>query len=505
MADEKKPPAFDPDKTTVDLRRPAPPRQPFPDEDKTVVTPASPAPPPATDDAARTMVISPGPKPGGAPADADRTIVAPTRGGEPSEAERTVIRPLTPTAAAGPSGPADHEIVALSGTQRGRHFSIAGAASLVGSNPTCNIVIPGLEGVHAKISKRDGAYEIQNLGAAGSMIAGKRQATTAKLQAGDLLKLGDTVFRFVQIGEMFSSDYSDADLQSSGLGALLSPQSLKENRLYLILGGVVVVLLLALLWPSQSKKVVVQQKQSSSDEGRQKEVEGLLASGEALFNSAKLVAPPDRPDAENAYAKFNDVLALDPGNEKAKEWLKKIAAELDKARIARDEERKRQQADEQARRDRQRADLDRKVNAIVEQGDEYFSKGQVTEPVGTNALAKYRAALKVDPESTVAKERVQKAVYYYVQKGDELRDKDDWSALENYRKAARATEGNDEEVERRMREVEGKLKSGWVGTNVKLVIYKDERGQSVVLDDLDKVPARYKDRAIEVSPVPPKR
>jgi hypothetical protein len=38
------------------------------------------------------------------------------------------------------------------------------------------------------------------------------------------------------------------------------------------------------------------------------------------------------------------------------------------------------------------------------------------------------------------------------------------------------------------------------GTNVKLVIYKDDKGQLFVLDDMDKVPARYKDRALEVNP-----
>jgi hypothetical protein len=31
-------------------------------------------------------------------------------------------------------------------------------------------------------------------------------------------------------------------------------------------------------------------------------------------------------------------------------------------------------------------------------------------------------------------------------------------------------------------------------------MYKDDRGQTVVFDDLTKVPARYRDRAIEVRP-----
>ena len=75
-----------------------------------------------------------------------------------------------------------------------------------------------------------------------------------------------------------------------------------------------------------------------------------------------------------------------------------------------------------------------------------------------------------------------------------------WPALENYRKASRATDGRDEEVEKRMHDLEGQLKAGMAGTNVKLVIYKDDKGQLFVLDDMDKVPARYKDRALEVNP-----
>ena len=97
---------------------------------------------------------------------------------------------------------------------------------------------------------------------------------------------------------------------------------------------------------------------------------------------------------------------------------------------------------------------------------------------------------------------MQKAANYYVQRGDELRDKNDlWAALEDYRKASRAADGKDEEVQKRVRELEAQLRSGMAGTSVKLVIYKDERGQLFVLDDMDKVPARYKDRAIEVLPV----
>lgn len=504
MADEeKKPPAFDPDKTMVEMRRPPQKSTEPADSDRTIVTPSRPQPPPAAGDAAKNPVAS---RPPAAPPEADRTVVTPARGAPP-EAERTMMMPASAAGAPRPvvpSGPADVQIVALSGPQRGKQFPIHGDGAVIGSNPTCNVVVPGLESLHARISKREDGWEIQNLGSPGSLIAGRRVAARAALASNDLLKIGEVVFRFVQIGEMFSAEYDESDLRAAGIGALLNPQAFKENPIYLVVAALVVVLLAVLLWPSQLKKVAVKAAgPSSSEQARQKEVEGLLAAGEVLFNSGKLVAPADQPDAENAYGKFNDVLALDPGNDTAKSWLKKIDAELDKTRRARDEAEKQRLAEERARKERQRQELEKKVSLIVAEGDEYFDKGQVTEPVGTNALAKYREALKVDPESPLAQARVQRAVYYYVQKGDDLRDRgDSWAALENYRKASRATQGRDDEVEKRVAEVEGQLRSGMSGTNVKLVIYKDDRGQLFVLDDMDKVPARYRDRAVEVNPAP---
>jgi len=36
------------------------------------------------------------------------------------------------------------------------------------------------------------------------------------------------------------------------------------------------------------------------------------------------------------------------------------------------------------------------------------------------------------------------------------------------------------------------------GAGSNIVIYKDDRGQLFVLDEMEKVPARYRDRAVEV-------
>src|SRR5206468_2500975 len=106
---------------------------------------------------------------------------------------------------------------------------------------------------------------------------------------------------------------------------------------------------------------------------------------------------------------------------------------------------------------------------------------------------------KRDPQSMLAREKEQKAIYYYVDNGDKFRDAGDlWKALEQYRKASRTTESKDPEIEARVRETETQLRGGIAATDSYLVIYKDERGQTVVFDDMSKVPARYRDRAVEV-------
>src|SRR2546421_506711 len=283
----------------------------------------------------------------------------------------------------------------------------------------CQVQFPGIESLHAKLLRQpDGGYELHNVGTQGSVVmSGGRKPTRAKLKSGDLIKVGDVVLRYVQAGEVFSSDFNDAEF-NAGIGNLFAP----ENRLYLALGAAVLLVAIVLLWPSGGGKTVLVQKSDTSagDKRRKEEVNALLQSGEVLFNAGKLISPADQPDADSAFAKFNEALAL-------------------------------------------------------------------------------------DPESALAQARVQKAVGYYVQKGDDLRDKNElWPALENYRKASRATDGRDEEVEKRMHDLEGQLKAGMAGTNVKLVIYKDDKGQLFVLDDMDKVPARYKDRALEVNPAQPK-
>jgi type III secretion system (T3SS) inner membrane Yop/YscD-like protein len=474
LADDKK--DFDPDKTVVDFRRDAPP-----------VRPSSPPP-----DEEKTMVVSmPPPRP---PADEDRTLVAPIASVSPThaadaESERTMIRPSAAPEARPSSG---FEVVCLSGPSRGRRFDVPENGALVGSNPTCDVVIAGIEGAHAKITKRGADFEIQNLGTPGSIIfAGGRSITSARMKAGDVVKIGDAVVRLVQSGQVFSSEFDETEFKPSAVANLLAP----ERRLYVIGGAIGVIILLLLLFPSGESKAPPPKAQptKSIQNDVKKRVDALLAAGETLMKEGRLFAPTDQPDAENAYGKFDQALALDPGNPKALAAMKQIDAERDKQRTAREEERRRQE-------EAKRKALEAQVNAVLARGDELFQKGMIAEPAGNNALIRYREALKIDPLSTVAQEKVHKALAYYVDRGDEAREKGDlWTALENYRKASRAAEGKDPDIEARLHEVERTLTAG-MSTDIPLIMYKDDNGRTVVLDEIDKVPARYRDRALTVQP-----
>ncbi len=505
MADEKKPPAFDPEKTIVDVRRPESPKPSPASGDKTASTPVSrPTPSPADDDLGRTVVITrPRPEPPKTPTqDADKTVIR--RGPAPSEGDKTVVRSATGAVPAVQAAASGFEVICLSGQARGRRFPIPGSEAVVGSNPSCQIILPGIEGVHAKLQKQDDSFEIQNLGSKGSIVINGRRIVRTKLKSGDLAKIGEVVVRFVQAGDVFSSDYTEAELSGGGIGRYFDPEFLKENPRVVGLGVLAVALVFAVLfWPTSQPAPTVQQQAgpTESEKQRLKEIESLLATGEVLFKDGKLIAPPEQPEQQNAFAKFNEVLALDPGNDKALAWLKKIDEERDKQRRAREEEDQRRLALERQRREREHQELERKVNAILAEGDALYDRGEVAEPAGRNALVRYRQALQVDPESAAARDRVQKAVRYYVDRGDRFRAGNDlWSALENFRKASRAAAGSDPEIENRVREVEAHLRSGMASTGTRLILYKDDRGQLFVLDEMDKVPSRYRDRAVVVEP-----
>jgi hypothetical protein len=486
VADDKK--NLDDDKTVVEIRRPV--ERPS-DDDRTVVAPSRSAPPPTPPVEDRTVVMTKRPE----AADTDRTIVRPSGAVPRADSDRTVIRPAGGAPAAAAS--AAYAVICLSGPAKGQRFGIGGAEATIGSGPDCAVRLPETDPRHARFEIHADRVEIQTLGGAVT-LQGKNVSRT-RLKSGDLLKIGPVVVRFVKAGEVFSSSYTEAELEGGGgpdFAALLrNPRVLALAAVIVVGGGV-----LMWLYSSPSAPVATSQKTGpSAEEKRAKEVEGLLASGEVLFNAGRLVAPPDQPDAENAYRTFNHVIEIDPGNEKARSWLERIDAELKKQSGAREAAEAQRLAREREARERTQRELAQKVSGILAQGDEFFNRGEVAEPVGANALVKYREALQVDPESSEAKERIHKAVYYYVARGDDFREKDNlWLALENYRKASRAAGGADADVEARVHDTEARLRSVMGGAGTNLVIYKDDRGQLVVFDDMDKVPARYRDRAVEV-------
>jgi Inner membrane component of T3SS, cytoplasmic domain len=499
VADEKKPPAFDPDKTVVDVRRPQPPRE----DERTIVAPRSGAeapPPPPEESADRTVVMSRRPA---AAEDADRTRVAtrpPASTG--GAADRTMVTPVGAPAPAATAG-AGFFLVVLSDPQRGQRFSLGPGEVSIGSDPSCQIRLATAEPKQAKLRREGDGYELECTGSSGSVITHGRAVTKGKLRPGDLIKVGGHVLRFVRVGDVFSSEYSEAEFESEGVGRFLDPDYLRERPLMTaVVAAAIVAIVVVVFWPKSSTPPpppIGETSNKSADHAQ--EVSALLLSGEVLFNQGKYVAPPDRPEEDNAYTQFNQALALDPGNEKVRDWLKRIDGKLDEARRQRQEEERRRQEAVAAAQAKARAELAKKVEAVLAGGDQLFEAGKVVEPAGDNALVRYRSALKLDPESVEAQARIRRAIYTMVDQGDKYRDqRDTWRALEQYRKADRAAEHKDPEITARLEETERVLKSGMAGTLTRIVMYKDDAGQLYVLDEMDKVPARYRDRAVEISP-----
>lgn len=496
IAPRTPPPPSDEEKTVFvrrDAPAPAPPAEertgvrgaPAADPDRTVVRPSGGAP---ASDPDRTVVRPSG----GAPAsDPDRTVVR--SGGAPAAEDRTVVGGM----AAGTRAELGYSILCLSGPAKGQRLPIPPSGASIGSGMESAIRIPGLLSRHAKIDREGDTFVIHAVG--GTVTVGGRSVAKGKLQSGDLVKIGDVVARFVRDGEVFSSSYSEAELAAP---ATPDVGSMLKNPKILAIAGLVVLLVGLLLWPTGEGEVeeAAGPAGPTREEIRAQEIETLIAGGEVLFNAGRLVAPADQPDVDNAYRTFNRVIEMDPGNPRALEWLGKIDAELKRQAGARQEAEQRRLAREREARERARAELQARVDKILAEGDTYFAKGQIAEPAGSNALVFYRQALEVDPQNDAAKDRVRQAVYEYVRRGDAARDKDDlWLALENYRKGARAAGGEDPEIEGRVRETEGRLRSGLAGVGTNLVLYKDERGRLFVLDDMEKVPARYRDRAVTVT------
>jgi tetratricopeptide (TPR) repeat protein len=485
VADDKK--NWDDEKTVIDIRSPAAPAA---DDDRTVVQAPPPAEPPA-EEVEKTRQWSP-PSAATPGADDDRTIVgsAPRPAAPPED--RTIIGGA---ASAGPSVASGFELICLSGDGKGRRFPVPTGGALIGSGPGCAITLRGTAEQHARVVAQADGVEIQTLG--GAITFHGRAVSRARLKSGDLVRIGDLVVRVVKAGEVFSSTYTEAELAGGGA---LDIASLARNPKILAIGALLAVVVGLLFWPS-SGSVPQAKKQAAgptAEERKKKDVDALLASGEVLFNAGRLVAPPDQPEAENAYRAFNRVIEIDPGNERARGWLERIDAELQRQASARQQAEAARKAREREAAEARRQELAEKVQAILAEGDAYFERGQIAEPVGANALVKYREALKVDPESADARDRERRAIYSYVGKGDEFREKDDlWRALENYRIALRAA-GKDPDIEARVQDTEARLRSLMSGTSTDIVMYKDDRGQLFVLDDKDKVPAKYKDRMVEV-------
>jgi hypothetical protein len=92
-------------------------------------------------------------------------------------------------------------ITALTGTQRGRSFTLADAPLVLGRNPDCDVVLGSASASrrHAEIRAIPAGLLLTDLGSAnGTFVNGRRLAAAHLLRPGDVVQIGDESFRFDQ-------------------------------------------------------------------------------------------------------------------------------------------------------------------------------------------------------------------------------------------------------------------------------------------------------------------
>ncbi|MEW6755686.1 MAG: FHA domain-containing protein [Candidatus Latescibacterota bacterium] len=80
-----------------------------------------------------------------------------------------------------------------------REYLLAGVERCIGRDPGNDVVVDDLEmsGRHARITFRDEAFWLEDLGSTnGTYANGRRLGAVTRLQDDDLLKMGRTLFKF---------------------------------------------------------------------------------------------------------------------------------------------------------------------------------------------------------------------------------------------------------------------------------------------------------------------
>ena len=161
---------------------------------------------------------------------------------------------------------------------------------------------------------------------------------------------------------------------------------------------------------------------STVEESAAISIPDLLSGAQADLEAGRIASPA----GNNALDKIDRVLEQDPGNRDARETLEHLAAEFTAQRVA----------------------------DLVERADQDFAADRLSTPAGNNALARYRQALELDPDSEAAKDGLRNLVKRYVTLGKAAVKNKDLERAKGYLRHALEIAPNNKALKRYQRRLE---------------------------------------------------
>ncbi len=251
----------------------------------------------------------------------------------------------------------------------------------IGRAEHCDLVLlaPSISREHGLVSRSRRGWEAKSLNERNPLTLNGQPIRTAPVKTGDVLGVGPARLRLAL----------EAGVAKAGRRIEL-PAALKNRKILLGIGaGVFLVFVLGLFLSGPEKKTgdaVLQearQKERAMDEAEvERKISTLLVQGQKLS---------DQGEWDQALARFQAVLDIQPGQADAS----RAVAELG-GKIAEREATTRE-------RDRQTAELHKKVVGIIMEGDRLLAQGKFDE--AATAVGK---ALKVSPDDREAQDLLAK-------------------------------------------------------------------------------------------------
>jgi len=91
-------------------------------------------------------------------------------------------------------------VVVLDGNDKGRDFHVRDGQNLMGSDPTCNIVIsnPTVSGKHASLRSQDGKFFLTDLDSTNGTYLNRQEKRIAReeIKDNDYIRLGEVTLKF---------------------------------------------------------------------------------------------------------------------------------------------------------------------------------------------------------------------------------------------------------------------------------------------------------------------